>query len=125
NDYVVEVSHSAARSRCGTRGNSPYFRTRWFGKSTLDRTVWFGNVTLVTLALMRPAGEATRERILAAAKTEFSARGLAGARINRIATDAHASKERLYAYFPSKEALFAAVTQRLVIDVAEDVAAAS
>jgi AcrR family transcriptional regulator len=74
---------------------------------------------------MRPAGEATRERILAAAKTEFAARGLAGARINRIATHAHASKERLYAYFPSKEALFAAVTQRLIIDVAEDVAAAS
>jgi AcrR family transcriptional regulator len=74
---------------------------------------------------MRSAGEATRERILAAAKAEFAERGLAGARINRIATEANASKERLYAYFPSKEALFAAVTERLVTDIAEDVAAAS
>lgn len=73
---------------------------------------------------MRSAGEATRERILAAAKTEFSERGLAGARINRIATEAHASKERLYAYFASKEALFAAVAERLIVDVAEDTAAA-
>jgi AcrR family transcriptional regulator len=84
---------------------------------TLDRTIWFGNVTLVTLSRMRSAGEATRERILAAAKTEFAERGLAGARINSIATEANASKERLYAYFPSKEALFAAVTERLVVDV--------
>ena len=74
---------------------------------------------------MRSAGEATRERILAAAKTEFSERGLAGARINRIATEANASKERLYAYFPSKEALFAAVTERLVLDVTAETAAAS
>jgi len=74
---------------------------------------------------MRSAGEATRERILVAAKTEFAERGLAGARINRIATEANASKERLYAYFPSKEALFAAVTERLVTEIAEDVAGAS
>ena len=73
---------------------------------------------------MRLAGEATRERILAAAKKEFSEHGPAGARINRIATEANASKERLYAYFPSKEDLFAAVTERLVVDVAEDIAVA-
>jgi len=71
---------------------------------------------------MRVAGEATRGRILAAAKKEFSERGLAGARINRIAAEANASKERLYAYFPSKEALFAAVTEQLVLDVSEDTA---
>jgi len=65
---------------------------------------------------MRAAGEATRDRILAAAKKEFAQYGVAGARINRIANDASASKERLYAYFPSKEALFAAVTERLVSD---------
>ncbi len=73
---------------------------------------------------MRSAGEATRERILAAAKTEFAERGLAGARINSIATVANASKERLYAYFPNKEALFAAVTERLVVDVAAETVAA-
>jgi AcrR family transcriptional regulator len=73
---------------------------------------------------MREAGEATRGRILAAAKKEFSENGLAGARINRIAAEANASKERLYAYFPSKEALFAAVTEKLVVDVSEDTAVA-
>ena len=39
---------------------------------------------------MRSAGEATRDRILAAGKEEFARYGLAGARINRIATDARA-----------------------------------
>lgn len=71
---------------------------------------------------MRPAGAATRARILAAAKTEFAEHGLAGARINRIADEAQASKERLYAYFPSKESLFAAVVEHLVTEVAEEAA---
>ena len=61
---------------------------------------------------MRSAGEATRDRILAAAKDEFATYGLAGARINRIAAQARASKDRLYAYFASKEELFAAVTEQ-------------
>jgi len=47
-----------------------------------------------------------REEILAAARTEFAAFGLAGSRIDRIAKNAHASKERLYAHFGDKEALF-------------------
>ncbi|WP_067860694.1 TetR/AcrR family transcriptional regulator [Nocardia shimofusensis] len=61
---------------------------------------------------MRAAGEATRDRILAAAKAEFAEFGVAGARINRIAMAARASKDRLYAYFPGKDELYAAVTQR-------------
>jgi AcrR family transcriptional regulator len=69
---------------------------------------------------MRSAGEATRDRILVAAKKEFAERGPAGARINRIAAEAKASKERLYAYFPSKESLFTAVIEQLVTDVADD-----
>jgi AcrR family transcriptional regulator len=69
---------------------------------------------------MRAAGEATRERILAVAKKEFSRYGVDGARINRIAAEANASKERLYAYFPSKGALFGAVTEQLLSDVGAD-----
>ncbi|GAB2684356.1 TetR family transcriptional regulator [Saccharopolyspora gloriosae] len=68
---------------------------------------------------MRAAGHATRERILAAATAEFAARGVAGARINRIATEARASKDRLYAYFPSKQALFDEVVRQWVVDVDE------
>ena len=61
---------------------------------------------------MRAAGRATRERILAAAKAEFAEYGTAGARINRIAAAAQASKDRLYAYFPGKSELYAAVTEQ-------------
>lgn len=50
-----------------------------------------------------------RSRILLAARAEFAACGLAGARIDRIAKAAAASKERLYAHFTDKAALFQAV----------------
>ncbi|WP_213578281.1 TetR family transcriptional regulator [Rhodococcus sp. USK13] len=68
---------------------------------------------------MRSAGEATRERILAAAKEEFARHGVAGARINRIAAAARASKDRLYAYFDSKEALFDAVSHQWIVETTE------
>jgi AcrR family transcriptional regulator len=55
------------------------------------------------------AGEATRQRILEAARSEFAEHGLAGARIDTIALSARASKERLYAYFRTKEELFRTV----------------
>ncbi len=47
-----------------------------------------------------------RRQILRAARAEFAAHGLAGARVDRIARAAKASKERLYAHFGDKEALF-------------------
>jgi AcrR family transcriptional regulator len=71
---------------------------------------------------MRAAGEATRQRILVEARREFAEYGLAGARINRIAARARASKERLYAYFPSKEALFEAVTAEVAAEVSSEAA---
>ncbi|MFI9564608.1 TetR family transcriptional regulator [Streptomyces rishiriensis] len=48
----------------------------------------------------------TRQRILAAAKDEFARYGIAGARVDRLAKQAQTSKERVYAYFSSKEALY-------------------
>ncbi|MFD6391131.1 TetR family transcriptional regulator [Nocardia sp. NPDC060259] len=71
---------------------------------------------------MRAAGEATRERILAAAKAEFAEFGIAGARINRIAAAANASKDRLYAYFPGKNELYVAVTERWTSQTAVETA---
>ncbi|MGA9873848.1 MAG: TetR family transcriptional regulator [Rhodococcus sp. (in: high G+C Gram-positive bacteria)] len=71
---------------------------------------------------MRSAGEATRERILDAARSEFARYGIAGARVNRIASEARASKERLYAYFANKEDLFAAVSGRWVTETAAETA---
>jgi AcrR family transcriptional regulator len=50
----------------------------------------------------------TKRRLLEAAIAEFSAHGIAGARVDRIATAAKANKQAIYAYFGSKDALFAA-----------------
>jgi AcrR family transcriptional regulator len=50
-----------------------------------------------------------RDTILTAARSEFAQYGLAGARIDRIARAAEASKERLYAHFGDKETLFRSV----------------
>ncbi|GIF73849.1 TetR/AcrR family transcriptional regulator [Asanoa siamensis] len=52
---------------------------------------------------------ATRARLLDAAYAEFVERGLAGARVDRIAAAAAANKQAIYAYFGSKDALFDAV----------------
>ncbi|MBM9506150.1 TetR/AcrR family transcriptional regulator [Actinacidiphila acididurans] len=56
---------------------------------------------------------AMRRRFLDAAFEEFVQYGLAGARVDRIAAKAGASKQAIYSYFGSKEGLFDAVlTQR-------------
>lgn len=52
---------------------------------------------------------ATRARLLEAAYAEFSERGLAGARVDRIAAAASANKQAIYAYFGSKDGLFDAM----------------
>ena len=51
----------------------------------------------------------TRRRLLAAATEEFAARGIAGARVDRIAAEAGANKSLIYSYFGSKDGLFTAV----------------
>ncbi|MFI7065959.1 TetR family transcriptional regulator [Kribbella sp. NPDC050124] len=58
---------------------------------------------------MQRNADRTRSRILAAATEEFAARGIAGARVNRIAEVAGCNKAMLYAYFGSKDGLFDAV----------------
>lgn len=58
-----------------------------------------------------PRAEATRQRILDAALTEFAANGLAGARVDEIAARAGANKRMLYAYFGSKEDLWLTVLE--------------
>jgi AcrR family transcriptional regulator len=65
--------------------------------------------------------ERTRERILEAATLEFAAYGVAGARVDRIATASKANKSVIYAYFASKEQLFQAVLQRHLVEVYQTV----
>jgi AcrR family transcriptional regulator len=66
--------------------------------------------------------EATKERIFEAATGEFAEHGLAGARIDAIAKRAGANKQLIYAYFGSKEQLFAAVLGRELARIEEDTA---
>lgn len=64
---------------------------------------------------------ATKERILAAATAEFAAHGVAGARVDRIAAQAKANKRAIYDYFGDKNALFAAVLEHLMAELAQAV----
>ena len=60
--------------------------------------------------------DATRARILAAAKKEFANSGLDGARVDVIADTAKANKRMIYHYFGSKEALFQTVVETAYIE---------
>lgn len=60
-----------------------------------------------------------RDRIVEAATAEFARYGIAGARIDRIAKSARTSKERVYAYFRSKEQLYGFIAARELDAVAE------
>src|SRR3979411_1664490 len=55
--------------------------------------------------------EGMRLRILEAAKQEFAAHGLAGARVDRIAAKAGANKGMLYYHFGTKDDLYLAVLE--------------
>jgi AcrR family transcriptional regulator len=69
---------------------------------------------------LTPKGEATRQRIMAAASSEFAEHGIAGARVDRIAAEASTNKAQLYTYFGSKDELFDAVfmaSMQRIVDV--------
>ncbi len=65
--------------------------------------------------------EATRRRLLEAATAEFAARGIAGARVDRIAAAASANKNLIYIYFGSKDKLFDAVFDALIVRTLDEV----
>ncbi len=72
------------------------------------------------LPVVRDA-EDTKRRLLEAAAAEFAERGIAGARIDRIAATAQANKALIYSYFGNKEDLFDAVFRALVVDTVHEV----
>jgi AcrR family transcriptional regulator len=65
--------------------------------------------------------QATKRRLLDAAAAEFAERGIAGARVDRIAASAGANKALIYSYFGNKEELFDTVFNALVVDTVHDV----
>jgi TetR/AcrR family transcriptional regulator len=66
----------------------------------------------------------SRERILAAALREFSAKGFAGARVDGIARRARINKRMLYHYFGDKGDLFREILTRKLRERTSSVAAA-
>ncbi|MEU6347080.1 TetR family transcriptional regulator [Streptomyces sp. NPDC046977] len=64
---------------------------------------------------MRGNAQATQERLIKAAAQEFAAHGIAGGRVDRIAREAQSNKAQIYHYFGSKEALFDAAFDALVV----------
>jgi len=65
--------------------------------------------------------QATRERLIEAAAEEFAAYGFAGARVDRIAAAAQSNKAQIYHYFGSKDQLFEAVFDELVVRVTTEI----
>lgn len=61
--------------------------------------------------------QATKKRILLAAKKEFAKNGLGGARVDVIADKAKANKRMLYHYFGSKDNLFTTVLENAYADI--------
>jgi AcrR family transcriptional regulator len=62
--------------------------------------------------------QATQQRLIDAAADEFSMYGIAGARVDRIAAASKSNKAQIYHYFGSKERLFDAVMNDIVIRTA-------
>jgi TetR/AcrR family transcriptional regulator len=61
--------------------------------------------------------EASRARILDAARIEFVSYGLSGGRVDRIAAQSGVNKNLIYHYFGSKDALYLAVLERIYADL--------
>ena len=64
--------------------------------------------------------DATRRRLIEAARAEFAEYGIAGARVDRIAANAGANKAQIYHYYGSKDALFDAVWESIVTQIVEE-----
>lgn len=62
-------------------------------------------------------GGVVRGAILAAARSEFAARGLKGARVQAIAERAGCNKQLLYYYFGSKDGLYRAALESVYADI--------
>src|SRR3954447_2914846 len=64
-------------------------------------------------------GEATRERVLSAARRLFGERGYEQTSIEALLEASGVARGALYHHFPSKTALFDAVLERVVADLAD------
>lgn len=77
-----------------------------------------------TLATQRgtrelPQADEVRSRIIDAAEGVFAARGYAGATTREIAERAGIGKRMLFYYFPTKDAVYRAVLERIIVGLVE------
>ena len=70
-------------------------------------------------------GKSTRDRLIAAATELFGVRGYDGTSIGAVLEAAGVARGALYHHFPSKEALFDAVLDRVVAEIAATTAEAA
>jgi TetR/AcrR family transcriptional regulator len=63
--------------------------------------------------------EASRRLLLRAARAEFAAKGLMGARVDQIARSAGLNKQLVYHYFGSKDELYRAVLEGVYAEIRE------
>ena len=63
-------------------------------------------------------GPSTRERLLAAALTNFATKGYEATSLDEVAAEAGVRKQTLLYYHPSKQALLSAVIERGIADLA-------
>ena len=70
-------------------------------------------------------GKSTRDRLIAAATELFGERGYDGTSIGAVLESAGVARGALYHHFPSKEALFDAVLERVVAGIAATTAEAA
>jgi AcrR family transcriptional regulator len=70
--------------------------------------------------MLTERGAQTRERLIAAAREVFEARGFIETRVAHISRHAGASYGSFYTYFPSKEAVFLELADRLFEDMTRD-----
>jgi AcrR family transcriptional regulator len=74
---------------------------------------------------LRMTADERRQEVLAAAVTEFAARGLAGTSTEDVARAAGISQPYLFRLFPTKKALFLALVDRCFQQIAETFEAAA
>ena len=74
-------------------------------------------VSVAEIRKRKRNADATRTRILAAAKKEFARLGLGGARVDEIADRARTNKRMIYHYFGGKEELFRTVVEMAYLDI--------
>lgn len=70
---------------------------------------------------MATRSDDTKKRLLDAACDEFAAHGIAGARTGRIAAAADVNEALIFRYFGSKQGMFDAVYELLVVQTVDDV----